>query len=130
MELFSGLLLTLVVLAILGFVARELISDDGGGVVRNSPGESMRGYLGGSTATDSPMLGRRGTVLDGAGDRLRVRIEGERWRANPVAGAVLPAGTPIRVIAVNGLVLEVEPIAVEGDGEETPAMKGSAAAAE
>lgn len=122
MELFSGLLLTVVVLAILAYVVRELIAGDGGGVTGK--------YLGGSTATDSPMLGRRGTVVGGAGDGLRVRIEGERWRANPVVGAVLPAGTPVRVTAVDGLVLEVEPIAVEGDVEETPAMKGTAAAVE
>lgn len=105
MELFSGLLLTVVVLAILAYVARELIAEDGGGVVRK--------YLGDSPATDAPMLGRRGTVVDDTGDVLRVRIEGERWRANPVAGAVLPAGTPIRVTAVNGLVLEVEPVDAE-----------------
>ena len=122
MELFSGLLLTVVVLAILAYVARELIAGDGGGVIAK--------YLGGSPGTDATMLGRRGTVVADTGDVLRVRIVGERWRANPVAGAVLPAGTPVRVTAVNGLVLEVEPIAVEGDVEETPAPKDSAVAAE
>ena len=105
MELFSGLLLTVVVLAILAYVARELIADDAGGGIGK--------YLGDSPATDAPMLGRRGTVVDDTGDMLRVRIEGERWRANPVAGAVLPTGTPIRVTAVNGLVLEVEPVPAE-----------------
>ena len=105
MELFSGLLLTVVVLAILAYVARELIADDAGGGIGK--------YLGDSPAIDSPMLGRRGTVVDDTGDMLRVRIEGERWRANPVAGAVLRTGTPIRVTAVNGLVLEVEPVAAE-----------------
>lgn len=121
MELFSGLLLTFVVIAILAYVARELIAGDGGGVTK---------HLRESPSTDAPMLGKRGTVLDNTGKLLRVRIEGERWSANPVAGAVLPAGTPIRVTAVDGLVLEVDPIAAEGDVEETPATKDSAATAE
>ena len=100
MELFSGLLLTLVVLAIVGFVARELIMADSGGALGK--------YLGGSPAADAPMRGKRGAVVDDSGELLRVRIEGERWRANPVAGQVLPAGTPVRVVAAKGLVLVVE----------------------
>ena len=109
MELFSGLLLTLVVLAILGFVARELIADDAGG----SMGERLRD----SSSSDDPMLGKRGTVVDNAGELLRVRIEGERWSANSVTDSVLPAGAPVRVVAVNGLILDVEPISGEDDGK-------------
>lgn len=109
MELFSGLLLTLVVLAILGFVARELIADDTGG--------SIGKRLHGSSSNEDPMLGKRGTIVNNAGELLRVRIEGERWSANPVAGAVLPTGAPIRVVAVNGLILDVEPISGEDEGQ-------------
>ena len=118
MELFSGLLLTLVVIGIIGFVAREMISDD--------DGHAIKKYLGDSPAVGAPMLGKRGTVLDTTGELLRVRIEGERWSANPVAGMVLPAGTPIRVTAVNGLVLEVEQIAGEEDAEEGASTEESA----
>ena len=110
MELFSGLLLTLVVVGIVGFVGRELIIDDSGGVLKK--------YLGDSPAIDAPMLGKRGTVENSAGELLRVRIEGERWSANPVAGVVLPTGTPVRVIAVSGLVLDVEEVAGEDDAQE------------
>ena len=109
MELFSGLLLTLVVLAILAYVARELITQDSG--------ETLKKYLGDSPAVQAPMLGKRGIVENNTGELLRVRIEGERWRANPIADTVLPAGTPIRVTAVNGLVLDVEQVVDEGDGD-------------
>ncbi len=109
MELFSGLLLTLVIVAIAAFVGRELIIGDSGGALKK--------YLGDSPAVDAPMLGKRGTVENTTGDLLRVRIEGERWSANPVAGAVLPTGTPVRVTAVNGLVLEVEEVADEDDAQ-------------
>ena len=105
MELFSGLLLTVVVLAILAYVARELIADDAGGGIGK--------YVGDSPPADAPMLGKHGTVLDNTGEHLRVRIEGERWSANPVAGTELPVGAPVRVTAVDGLVLEVEQVAAE-----------------
>ena len=107
MELFSGLLLTLVLIAIVAFVGRELMIDDSGGVLKK--------YLGDSPAADAPMLGKRGTVENNTGELLRVRIEGERWSANPVAGAVLFTGTPVRVTAVNGLVLDVEAVADADD---------------
>ena len=112
MELFSGLLLTLVVLAILGFVARELIAEDSGGALKK--------YLGDSPAVEAPMLGKRGIVENNTGELLRVRIEGERWSAKSIADTVLPTGTPIRVTAVNGLVLDVEHIVdeVEDVGDE------------
>ena len=110
MELFSGLLLTLVVLAIVGFVARELIAEGSGGALRK--------YLGDSPAADAPMLGKRGIVENNTGELLRVRIEGERWSANPIADTILPAGTPVRVTAVNGLVLDVEEVAGEDDADE------------
>ena len=116
MELISGLLLTLVVLGIIGVVGRELMVE--------GSGPSMKKYLGDSTPTDLPMLGKRGTVEESPGDLMRVRIEGERWSASPVGGTVLPAGTPIRVIAVNGLVLEVEAvIEEERDIDETSAQQ-------
>ncbi len=117
MELLSGLLLTLVVLAILAFVARELVTDYAGG--------STGTDLGDTPPTDAPMLGKLGTVLENSGARLRVRIEGERWSATPAAGAELPPGASVRVTAVSGLVLEVEPTSaenalplVEADGDE------------
>lgn len=113
MELFSGLLLTLVVLAILAYVARELITADSGGALKK--------YLGDSPAAEAPMLGKRGIVEDDKGELMRVRIEGERWSANSIADTVLPAGTWVRVTAVNGLVLDVEQVLDEDDGDEESA---------
>lgn len=112
MELFSGLLLTLVVLTILAYVARELITGDSGGALKK--------YLGDSPAVETPMLGKRGVVENYKGELMRVRIEGERWSANPIADMVLPSGTPVRVTAVSGLVLDVEQVVDEGedDGDE------------
>ena len=110
MELFSGLLLTLVLFAIVGFVARELVTEDSGG--------GLKKYLGDAPAVDAPMLGKRGIVENDTGELLRVRIEGERWSANPIADTVLPAGTPVRVTAVNGLLLDVEEVAGEDDADE------------
>ena len=91
----------------------------------------MKQYVGDSAPDELPMLGKRGTVMDVSGEFMRVRIEGERWRANPVDGTILPAGTPIRVIAVNGLVLDVEAAADEGSAaNENDATNGDDATAE
>ena len=122
MELLSGLLLTLVVIAILAFVGRELIIEDSGGVLKK--------YLGDSPAVDAPMLGKRGIVENNTGELLRVRIEGEHWRANSRIGIAFPIGTPIRVTAVNGLVLEVEQIVAVDDPVEEATVEDSAEAAE
>lgn len=106
MEFFSGLLLTLVVLGILALVGREFVTD--------GAGEGGRKYLGDSSGTAAPMLGRRGTVVDSAGELMRVRVAGERWSARPIAGESLPPGTAVRVTGVNGLVLDVEQVSSGG----------------
>ena len=102
MEFFSGLLLTLVVLGIIALVGREIVSD--------GAGEGGRKYLGDSSGTAAPMLGRLGTVVESTGELMRVRVAGERWSARPVAGESLPPGAPVRVTGVNGLVLDVEQV--------------------
>jgi membrane protein implicated in regulation of membrane protease activity len=56
------------------------------------------------------MIGERGEAIepfaDGAG---RVRVYGEIWAAHSLTGAQLEAGDPVRIAAVDGLTLEVEP---------------------
>jgi membrane protein implicated in regulation of membrane protease activity len=49
-----------------------------------------------------------------------VRIGGELWRAEAASGFV-PRGAPVRVVAVRGLTLVVEPEAGEGEqpGEQS-----------
>jgi membrane-bound serine protease (ClpP class) len=60
------------------------------------------------------MLGRTGQVADWDQDRGHVRLQGEIWTAR-YAGALAP-GAPVRVAALDGLVVEVEPLEETGEG--------------
>jgi membrane-bound serine protease (ClpP class) len=64
------------------------------------------------------LIGLGGEVLDWSGTRGHVFVRGERWRA--VAGSELQPGTRVRVTAIEGLTLTVEPDTTEshqpGDG--------------
>ncbi|MFZ5478350.1 MAG: NfeD family protein, partial [Myxococcota bacterium] len=53
------------------------------------------------------LLGEEGEVLVGGRDGGRVRVSGEDWRAR-WRGALEP-GAEVRVVAVHGLSLDVEP---------------------
>jgi membrane-bound serine protease (ClpP class) len=76
--------------------------------------------LGGMTAVirsrfSTPTIGREGIVgeegraeVDVAPDGVVV-IQGARWRARTNRATPIDAGDPVRVVAVEGLVLEVEP---------------------
>lgn len=55
------------------------------------------------------MLGAEATVLDWSGDAGRVRIHGEAWQARSGDGEFSP-GAHVRVVAIDGLVLVIEPI--------------------
>ncbi|WBX84183.1 NfeD family protein [Sphingosinicella microcystinivorans] len=54
------------------------------------------------------MVGAEGTVLDWKDGAGHVFVHSERWRARGPGG--LAAGAPVRVTALDGLTLEVEPI--------------------
>jgi membrane-bound serine protease (ClpP class) len=58
------------------------------------------------------LLGATGKVTDGLAPSGHIRVLGELWEAH--ANSDLPAGSSVRVVAVNGLTLEVEAL------EETP----------
>jgi membrane-bound serine protease (ClpP class) len=63
--------------------------------------------------TDAPiqrLVGATGTVVDELAPRGRVRVEHENWTAESSAGSI-PAGAPIRVDEVKGLLLVVSPAA-------------------
>jgi len=60
-------------------------------------------------------VGERGVAESEIGDSGWVRVGAELWRAR--AAAAIPAGAPVRVLALRGLVLEVERVA---DGEAQP----------
>jgi membrane-bound serine protease (ClpP class) len=53
------------------------------------------------------MVGERGEVFEDCRPRGRVKLRGEIWDAECDAGA--DAGETVRVVAVRGLTLEVEP---------------------
>jgi len=63
----------------------------------------------------TPTIGREGIVgeegraeVDVAPDGV-ILIQGARWRARTNRATPIDAGDPVRVVAVEGLVLEVEP---------------------
>jgi len=66
------------------------------------------------TPSDSPLLNRRGAQLIGRVARLDQAIESGRGRVQlddafwVVNGPDLPAGTPVRVVAVDGMTLKVQ----------------------
>lgn len=104
MEMLSGLLLVCVVLAIIGFLLREVMGEGAGAAFRKYAQASPE-------ELDDPLVGEVGQVVEykeGA-ELMKVRIRGERWSANLVDGQGLVAGTEVKVTAVNGLVLDVEP---------------------
>ncbi|HEX2117094.1 MAG TPA: nodulation protein NfeD [Alphaproteobacteria bacterium] len=58
------------------------------------------------------MIGSVGRVVDWSGDTGRVHVHGESWQARLGAGqAPLPAGARVRVVALDGLTVIVEPVA-------------------
>ncbi|TPG53814.1 NfeD family protein [Roseomonas nepalensis] len=64
----------------------------------------------GASSLNTPeagLAGREGRVLAADETGLRVRIGDSDWSARPAAGARLPAGTAVRVEAVEGTVLVV-----------------------
>jgi membrane-bound serine protease (ClpP class) len=53
------------------------------------------------------LIGASAEAIEACDPEGRVRLRGEIWRARCPAGATL--GEPVRVVAVDGLILEVEP---------------------
>jgi membrane-bound serine protease (ClpP class) len=71
------------------------------------------------------MVGREGVVLAGGlGPTGVVRVSSEEWKAT--ATAPMPPGSRIKVTALDGLVLTVEPVADEHDpaGGSPQALEG------
>ncbi len=57
----------------------------------------------------STLIGKVGTVKSPLAPEGIVHLEGEEWSAASATGAVLPVGTTVRVVAVQGLRLQVVP---------------------
>ncbi len=65
------------------------------------------------TATASNMdalIGRTGTLIEAIAPAQlgRVKIDGDRWQARSVAGTSIAAGTQVKVVAYDSIILEVE----------------------
>jgi membrane-bound serine protease (ClpP class) len=56
------------------------------------------------------LLGMTGVVRKPLRPAGIVHLQGEEWSAASVSGAEIPAGAPVRVVAIDGLSLRVEPI--------------------
>jgi membrane protein implicated in regulation of membrane protease activity len=54
------------------------------------------------------LLGAIGKVAEPLAPVGQIRVQGELWEARSTR--TVPAGTAVRVVAVNGLVLDVEPV--------------------
>ena len=53
------------------------------------------------------LIGQTATVVDDPAPVGRVRLHGELWRAR--ASVSVPEGEPVRILAIDGLTLEVAP---------------------
>lgn len=56
------------------------------------------------------LLGKAGSVKTALTPQGIVHVEGEEWSAASATGAHLPAGTPVRVVGIEGLTLRVVPL--------------------
>ena len=55
------------------------------------------------------LIGRMGVAESGVDPEGTVRVDGAPWRARTNRATPIPAGDPVRVVAIDGLLLEVEP---------------------
>ena len=55
------------------------------------------------------MVGEMGVALSGVGPEGTVEVNGAPWRARTNRATPIAAGEPVRVVAIDGLLLEVEP---------------------
>ena len=55
------------------------------------------------------LIGRMGVAESGVDPEGTVRVDGAPWRARTNRATPIPAGDAVRVVAIDGLLLEVEP---------------------
>jgi membrane-bound serine protease (ClpP class) len=58
------------------------------------------------------MIGERGVAVGAINPEGTVRVRGALWRARTSRATPIPGGDPVRVAAIDGLLLEVEPLEV------------------
>lgn len=67
------------------------------------------------TTGEGQLVGRTGRLKDAVGTRGRIAIDGTNWRARSADGQQLHPGGEIRVVAMDGLDLVVEPTSDDAD---------------
>jgi membrane-bound serine protease (ClpP class) len=67
------------------------------------------------------MIGETGSVIDRVGPEGIVEVRDARWRARTNRATPVEAGEPIRVVAIDGVTLEVEPL--EGAAKDYREMR-------
>jgi membrane-bound serine protease (ClpP class) len=67
------------------------------------------------------MIGETGSVIDRVGPEGIVEVRDARWRARTNRATPVEAGEPVRVVAIDGVTLEVEPL--EGAAKDYREMR-------
>jgi membrane-bound serine protease (ClpP class) len=70
------------------------------------------------------LIGAEGVVESDLAPRGWVRVRGELWQAEPLSPGTLPAATRVRICAVRGLALQVEPSAAPAPGSADSRSSG------
>ncbi len=125
LDFLSGLLLTAVVLAIVYFVARELLGDERSGNrnARQFFTHALERLSGGDTKpVNEHLIGSVGQVISHSTDverPMRVRLGAESWpaRLNSAEENPVPVGNAVEVVAVDGAILVV---GTDGDAKKPP----------
>ncbi len=79
----------------------------------------VRGRFATPTVGREELLGRRGVAVGDLDPMGVVVLDGARWRATADRGVTLAAGSPVEVVGITGLILEVDPLT--GPGREESA---------
>jgi len=90
-------------LAIVGIVAGALL------VMVAGMASMLRARFSTPTIGRESMVGRMGQADSGIDPDGTVRVDGALWRARTNRATPIGSGDPVRVVAIDGLLLEVEP---------------------
>jgi len=101
LALYAGQAVSLWVVVVMGILLFLLM-------VNGMPG-MVRTRFSTPTIGRESMIGELGTALSGVAPDGTVEVRGAPWRARTNRATPIPAGDVIRVVAIDGLLLEVEP---------------------
>ncbi|MCL1597875.1 MAG: hypothetical protein M3094_01725 [Actinomycetia bacterium] len=79
----------------------------------------VRGRFATPTVGREDLYGRRCIAVSDLDPLGVVLVDGARWRATADRGVVLAAGSPVEIVGITGLVLEIDPLAGQGREESS-----------